>query len=205
MRVVIQLFAREPIPGQCKTRLIPRLGAAGAASLYWRMVFAALEAALGCGADGVQMWGASACKDGALAALCSRMSIPLHAQSGPDLGTRMLFAMQSAAASGFGSVLIGTDCPAQNTIRLAEAVAVLRTYGGWVFRPALDGGYVCVATRAPSAAAFSVMQWGTSSVMRETREQLVAAKLGWLELEPLADIDEPDDLSRVPAHWFEQR
>jgi glycosyltransferase A (GT-A) superfamily protein (DUF2064 family) len=38
--------------------------------------------------------------------------------------------------------------------------------------------------------------------MQETRDRLAAAGLSWVELSPLADIDEPADLQHVPPAWL---
>ena len=46
-RVVV--FAKAPLPGRAKTRLIPALGAEGAARLARRMLDHALAQAMGCG------------------------------------------------------------------------------------------------------------------------------------------------------------
>jgi uncharacterized protein len=42
---MIIVFARAPVPGQAKTRLIPRLGAWGAARLHLRLIRHALRTA----------------------------------------------------------------------------------------------------------------------------------------------------------------
>jgi glycosyltransferase A (GT-A) superfamily protein (DUF2064 family) len=45
------------------------------------------------------------------------------------------------------------------------------------------------------------MAWSTPEVMQRTRERLGHLGLRHAELAPLADIDEPADLARLPVAW----
>jgi glycosyltransferase A (GT-A) superfamily protein (DUF2064 family) len=95
------------------------------------------------------------------------------------------------------ALLIGTDAPDLDAAVLRAAALALDAHDA-VFVPALDGGYVLVGLRRPGAPIFSDMAWSTPAVMAQTRERL--SRAGWrhLELEALADIDEPADLQRLP-------
>jgi uncharacterized protein len=55
MRTALIVFARAPVAGQAKTRLIPALGAAGAAALAERLLELALGAAVAAGFDTVEL------------------------------------------------------------------------------------------------------------------------------------------------------
>ena len=70
-----------------------------------------------------------------------------------------------------------------------------------VFVPALDGGYALVGLRRPEPTLFEGMAWSTPTVMACTRERLLAAKLSFVELAPVADIDVPADLRHLPSDW----
>jgi hypothetical protein len=52
----IAVFARAPVPGQAKTRLIPRLGAEGAARLQARLIEQALDKACAVRGASVTLW-----------------------------------------------------------------------------------------------------------------------------------------------------
>jgi glycosyltransferase A (GT-A) superfamily protein (DUF2064 family) len=94
--------------------------------------------------------------------------------------------------------LIGTDCPALTPGDLADAAAALAR-ADVVLVPAEDGGYVLVGLAAPRPALFEGIAWGTSDVMRRTRERIAAG--GWTsrELALRWDVDRPADLERVAA------
>ena len=46
--------------------------------------------------------------------------------------------------------------------------------------------------------------WGTGEVMRTTRIRARELGLHWRELEPVSDIDNRADLTRLPAEWLTQ-
>ena len=70
------------------------------------------------------------------------------------------------------------------------------------FIPALDGGYVLVGLRRAAPALFADMSWSTSEVMQATRNRARIQGLRWIELDPVANVDEPADLIHVPATWL---
>ncbi len=63
--------------------------------------------------------------------------------------------------------------------------------------PAEDGGYALIALARPCPFLFSDIPWGEASVMQQTRERLARAKLSWLELATLWDVDRPEDYQRL--------
>ena len=77
--------------------------------------------------------------------------------------------------------MIGTDCPAFTAAHLRQAAPRLRE-ADVVLIPAEDGGYVLIGARAPHAGLFSDMQWGTSTVLAETRQRIAALGLTAIEL-----------------------
>src|SRR6185295_7381939 len=107
------IFTRYPEPGRTKTRLIPALGALGAAELHRRMTEQAIATARRLAAR--QAVALEICYTGGDAALMQRWlgaDLPLRAQSGGDLGARMREAFQRAFQQGGARVVImGSDCP----------------------------------------------------------------------------------------------
>lgn len=189
-RVQIAVLARAPVPGQAKTRLIPRLGADGAARLQAALTVRALRRACDTGAD-VVLWVAG--DPAALASAAQRHGARLREQPPGDLGARMLAAVQHAHAAGRHCVVIGTDCPAQRPDDLLRAAALLGEHDV-VLQPALDGGYVLIALREPHAALFRDIAWGGPSVLATTRQRVQSLSLRWVELHPLPDLDDANDL-----------
>jgi hypothetical protein len=71
--------------------------------------------------------------------------------------------------------------------------------------PAEDGGYVLIGLRHPSPEVFMGIDWGTDSVMAQTRQRLAALNWRWSEPALLWDVDRPDDLPRLFAAYPDVR
>lgn len=189
----ILLFAKAPFPGRVKTRLIPALGADGAARLARRMLARTLSAAQASGLA-VELCGDP---DPALWAPLS-LGITLSAQGNGDLGHRLARAASRTIELGQAAVLIGADCPALDAMHLCAAAAALEAVDA-VIHPAADGGYVLLGLRRFDPSVFEGIAWSSDRVARQTIAGIEA--LGWsLEVrDTLRDIDEPDDLGTLPA------
>lgn len=192
--VAIAILAKAPIPGLAKTRLIPELGAHGAAVLQERLTERAVETAVAADTGPVTLWCTPELDHAAFQELAARFPVTLKRQPDGDLGERMLGAI---AAVGGPTLVIGTDCPALEPATLRAAAEALCDGADVVVTPAEDGGYVLVGARKAHAALFSEMPWGTDTVMKETRARLGAQRLAAVELAPLWDIDRPVDLVRL--------
>ncbi|MEO8304560.1 MAG: TIGR04283 family arsenosugar biosynthesis glycosyltransferase [Betaproteobacteria bacterium] len=199
--VTLQVFAKNPVAGAVKTRLAATIGNDAAAALYTQfvdMTLATANAARLAGVvDRVELWCASDIEAAAFVGWRDRYSISLEAQSGVDLGARMLAALDCALAMGSRAILIGTDCPTLDVAYLARAVAALDAHDA-VFGPAEDGGYVLVGL-ARHIDAFTGVPWSAPDTMAATRAKLEAQRASWEELPALWDIDEPADLDRWQA------
>ncbi len=194
--VHIAIFAKAPVPGTAKTRLIPALGARGAARLHRQLVQHALTVARATAPGNVTLWCAPDADHRFFRALARQKTIALAAQRGADLGARMRHAFEHHTAHR-ATLLIGSDCPALTPTHLQDAANALHCGHDAVFIPAEDGGYVVVGLRQPQAAVFADIDWGTPRVMAQTRARLAAAGLRWTELPALWDVDRPDDLPRL--------
>ncbi len=192
----IAILAKAPLPGLAKTRLIPLLGAAGAARLQARLTERTVQTALSAGLGPVTLWCAPDCSDAAFTALATRLGIALRPQLGADLGERMATAVAAHAPRG-PVLVIGTDCPALTPAHLQEAAAVLADGMDVALIPAEDGGYVLIGLATTQAALFAGVPWGTDQVLAETRARLWADRLRWFEGPLLWDIDRPEDVARL--------
>jgi uncharacterized protein len=199
VRVVV--FAKAPLPGFAKTRLIPRLGANGAARLAERLLAHAAAEAHAAALGPVEVWAAPDPSHPAFSRLAGR--IACRAQGEGDLGERMARAFDTClgGTDALPMLLIGTDAPGLDRHYLRAAADALANHEA-VFGPALDGGYTLVGLRRPAPALFDAMPWSTASVMSETRLRLHRLGLRHAELEPLPDIDEPEDLAALPPGWL---
>ncbi|MDX5410195.1 MAG: TIGR04282 family arsenosugar biosynthesis glycosyltransferase [Thauera sp.] len=194
----IVVFAKAPHPGRVKTRLIPALGAEGAAGLAADMLAHTLVVASEAGLGEVELCASPAPDDPAWQGIALPAALRGSAQGEGDLGARMAGAARRALAGGERVLLIGTDCPALDAGRLRAAAGALDAAEA-VLVPSFDGGYVLLGLRRFDPTLFADIAWSTPSVAEVTRARLRA--LGWAHrvLPALHDIDVPEDLVHLPA------
>lgn len=194
------LFTRYPEPGRTKTRLIPALGAEGAAVLQRRMSEAIVSQMARFAAQApvnLEIRYADGNQQAMEAWLSS--DIPCLDQGGGDLGARLHRAFVQAFALGAGKVVvIGADCPGLTPALFARAFAALDNQD-LVLGPALDGGYYLVGLKRPAPALFSEIPWGCGEVLAATLKQAQSLNFSLHLLEPLADVDRPEDLVNCSA------
>ncbi len=192
----LYLFTRYPTPGRTKTRLIPALGASGAARLHRRLVRQTLETL----ADFQRQTNVD-CRiryDGAgAAAMIGWLGLGwcCEPQGEGDLGQRMAAAVAADESSG-ARVIIGSDCPGITPAHLDAAFRSLEHHD-LVLGPAADGGYWLIGLRHPCPELFVGVNWGTERVLSQTLAIARAQGLRTHLLETLTDIDQPEDL----PHW----
>jgi hypothetical protein len=192
-RVGVAILSKAPIPGRVKTRLIPALGAAGAADLQRWLLRRTVAMALAADVGPVTLW-CDGDPQHADFALCGAFdSVALRCQPEGDLGVRMLAALQE---SSMPALVIGTDCPALTAAHLRVAAQQLSKHDA-VLLSAEDGGYVLIGTVQPRPELFAGVDWGTARVMTQTRERLLSTGLRWSEPAMLWDVDRPEDLARL--------
>ena len=188
----IAVFAKAPIAGAVKTRLVPALGAAGAARLHEALVLHALATAARAKPSSLELWCAPDASHPFFAGCAARFGCRLRVQHGAELGARMAHAFAHSAPL----VLIGTDCPALTASHLARAWRALAANDAAI-APAEDGGYVLIALARAARSLFDDMAWSDAGVMARTRERIAAAGMRCAELETLWDVDRPGDYARL--------
>ena len=184
----LQIFTRAPVAGSVKTRLIPKLGADGAAQLQSQLTHDVLAMSTATNLCHVHHRFFAACQ--------SRFSVPLQPQAAGDIGEKMKHAAASALARYGHVVIIGTDCPALCSTDIDLALQTLQQGIDVCLKPAEDGGYVLIALRRRLDAVFDAMPWGTSQVMQATRQRLNTLSVSYRELQTTWDLDRPEDLIR---------
>ena len=198
METRIVILAKAPVPGQVKTRLIPALGADGAAQLAERMLAATLAHAKAAAPARTELCVTPDPADPAWAGRLPR-GVALSTQGCGDLGARMAAAAQRVVRAGERIILIGTDCPELGSARLRAMATALEEHDA-VMHPAQDGGYVLLGLSRFDPSLFSEIVWGSNTVDATTRARIKA--LGWSLFigETLRDIDEPADLEAA-GEW----
>ena len=195
----VLVFAKAPQPGTVKTRLMPLLGAEGAAALHQRLIEHTLEQAMAADAGPVELWCHPGDTNPFLNDCARRYGASLHVQAGADLGARMLQAFESALRISRTAVLIGTDCAVLQATHVRAAANALASGNEAVFCPAEDGGYALIGLVRCCDGIFADIPWGGPFVMADTRERLRQLGLRWIELATVWDIDRPEDYHRMVA------
>ena len=200
MPVRIVIMAKAPVAGFAKTRLIPALGAEGAAELAEKMLRHTLETALTAKLGVVEICAAPDPTDLAWQNLDLPNNIIWSAQGDGDLGERMARAVARTTRGGEAVLLIGTDCPAIDVFTLHEAAQALHDYDASLL-PTYDGGYALLGLKRFENQLFENMPWSTSTVALKTLQIMAQIDCEVKVLQTLHDIDEPIDLAQLPVEW----
>jgi rSAM/selenodomain-associated transferase 1 len=170
-----------------KTRLIPALGAEGAAALAREMLERTVEEALATGLA-VELCGDPEAADW----FPPTAGLALTGQGEGGLGERLSRAAARVLDEG-PALLVGADCPDLDRARLSTAAEALARHD-CVLHPAEDGGYVLLGLRWFDSSLFDGIAWSTDMVAAETVRRI--ERLGWslLVADMLRDVDEPRDL-----------
>lgn len=203
MALTLLVFARAPEPGRCKTRLIPQLGARGAAWVQMRLVEHLL-------ALGSQLRSANRTTPEAnlrLVLSCSpstahpffqrcarRYGAQLKRQAMGDLGKKMRRALAAELSHG-PVLLVGSDAFWLELSDLHAAAHALRT-ADYHLTPALDGGYVQFAARQllPDLRGIA---WSSGRELKQTLERLGRSGRISLAQHHRGDFDTPSDWLRA--------
>ncbi len=197
------VFTKYPLPGYAKTRLIPRLGAAGSAIVSRRLSERCIQsvrdyvrglsdvsiievhiyfAGRGATPSAMEEW---------LGRKAREKFLP---QTGVGLGERLSSAVKNSFNAGARKVVvIGTDIPEITADVLTSAFKKL-DHDDAVAGPAHDGGYYLLGMTAPYLELFNNIPWSTEQVMSLTKKRAKENSVSLAVLETLRDVDTPDDL-----------
>lgn len=196
------VFAKAPVAGSVKTRLVPpltpeqavRVHAAALRDTVARAERAVADAELevwvgGTGADAVER----------IAALVPGRAV--RRQGVGDLGARLAGALAVAFEAGCDRVaVIGSDHPTLPAAHLAAILDALDDADA-VLGPSDDGGYYAVAVRRagwPRARALlDGIPWSSPDVLTITRQRARHAALSLAESPVWYDVDDAGDLERA--------
>ena len=197
MKEKILVFARAPVAGRCKTRLIPAYGPRGAARLHRRLVEKTLSIACASGAI-VELWCAPDARHGFFHACRRRYGVALKRQALGDLGRKMALALRDALQGATQVVIVGTDCAVLSAQDLRAALAALVTHDA-VLQPATDGGYVLIGARLSAPSALRGVDWSSGCECRQTLTRLARRQLAVAQQPARWDVDHPRDVRKAKA------
>ncbi len=190
----IIIFAKAPVEGKCKTRLIPALGAQGAAQLHGQLIHHTLVTTTQSQLAPVELWCTDNPTNPFIQHCGQQFSVAIKQQHGADLGERMFNAFEQTLRAAPFALLIGTDCPSLSTDDLQAAMQALHEGALCTLHPAHDGGYVAIGLSQANKQLFSDIHWGSDNVFLETQKCLERLNWRWQCLAKHHDIDRPEDL-----------
>ncbi|MBP0016855.1 MAG: TIGR04282 family arsenosugar biosynthesis glycosyltransferase [Cyanobacteria bacterium SBLK] len=189
------IFTRYPEPGKTKTRLIPALGAEGAANLQRQMTEYTLKQAqklLEFRSLSVEIHFSGGTEELMRSWLGSEWVY--FPQAVGDLGERIRTAFEKGFSEEMRRiVIIGIDCPDLDGDRLSQAFESLYSHD-LVLGEADDGGYYLVGLSRNIPQLFQDINWGTSQVWHQTIAISESLGLAIAKLPVLSDVDYPEDL-----------
>ena len=198
------VFAKNPIPNQVKTRLLPKISPEQAASLYrafltdWCETLAELS-----NIDLIVAYTPPGSQPDLQALIGEDVTyIP---QTGTNLGTRLTSATLWASENGYGKILIvGSDSPTLPLEYIWQAVVGLGSRD-IVIGPSVDGGYYLIGFSVENLneivpTIFEGIAWSTPQVLQQTVERIHTMDATLKLLPPWYDVDTPKDLAFLHAH-----
>lgn len=194
MKDRLVIFAKSPIPGKVKTRLVPPHSYEEAAALYrdWakdiyrraKTLDVPIQIAYEASPEyPIPSWLADGMEP-----------VDFFPQGPGGLGERLAQAFDRSFKDGCRRVVaIGSDSPGLPLERIREAFAALESRPV-ALGPAMDGGYYLVGLNAPFPQLFENIAWSTSAVFSQTLRAAEAAGRACHVLEEYFDIDGPREL-----------
>lgn len=213
----LALFARFPYPGQCKTRLIPRLGVDGACSFARAALVDILHhfAGLLCARKTLFFTPVTAMPH--ILQLLEEESLlslwGLQPQvDSPNLGDRLFKGFEHIKSleddvlladeitSKSTVTFIGMDCFDLTCATVEDSMSLVSSTPDKAHMiPAVDGGYtlLTIPLNCDSNTIFDSIPWSCSQTGYVQRKRLEETGLTCLMDEPRFDVDEPNDLERL--------
>ncbi|MCG9132920.1 TIGR04282 family arsenosugar biosynthesis glycosyltransferase [Candidatus Poribacteria bacterium] len=204
MKTCLIVFAKNPVPNQVKTRLIPTLSPEQAATLYAAFLTDWCEALVELADVDLVIAYTPADAQLDLQTLIGDDVIYIP-QMGTDLGERLTSATQWATEQGYAKILfVGSDSPTLPISYISQAITLLDSRDT-VIGPSTDGGYYLIGFSVETLATtipqvFEEIAWSTAEVFQQTVTRIREAKVTLGLLPPWYDIDTPEDLTFLHTH-----
>ena len=194
------LFTRYPEPGTTKTRMIPKLGAEGAAELQRQMtrhIVSRVTEFTGLHPTPLEVRFEGGNKN--LMQAWLGVGFDYSPQGKGDIGLRMGRALEDKFGDGCETVvIIGSDIPDITGDIIQKAFEGLKSHD-LVLGPAGDGGYYLIGMRKTAfiqanLRLFDEIHWGSDAVLSQTLAVAKELRLNYILLDTLYDVDRPEDL-----------
>jgi uncharacterized protein len=192
--IPVCIFAKPPIAAEVKTRLVPVLGAIGAAELARAML--------------VDVWRCVELCPGVrpILATTAHGDFPVRAapedvwlQGEGDLGHRIERILRRGLLEAPAAVAVGADAPALRAAHLRAAIHALQTTD-FAVGPCTDGGFYLLAASKCEPGLLASLPWSSPDTLEALKRRMDEHRLSVTELSALFDVDRPSDLYALREH-----
>lgn len=191
----LMLFAKQPIPGEVKTRLQPDYSPEQAAEIAAFLIRASVELASSAWPGDIALYVSPDMDHPLFRDLEREFHLRLALQAEGDLGVRMLSALRDGIGRQGCAAILGCDVPHCGWNVIDQANDSLAR-GRNVLGPTEDGGYYFIGLQEARAEFFEDMPWGSNKVLEKTVARAEELGMEFDMLKELRDIDTANDL------WF---
>ncbi|SDS24283.1 TIGR04282 family arsenosugar biosynthesis glycosyltransferase [Gramella sp. MAR_2010_147] len=190
---LLLIFTKNPVAGKVKTRLAKDLGNEKALEIYKFLLNHSAKFTAAVNATKQVYYSDSVNKDD----IWNNELYSKKKQLGEDLGERMQNAFQNGFEENYKKIIIiGTDMYDIDSTDIENAFQDLENHE-YVIGPAEDGGYYLFGMKSLNSDVFKNKEWGTSSVLQDTLQDLKNKDVKLLETRN--DVDLLDDIKDHPA------
>ncbi|MCF6306502.1 MAG: TIGR04282 family arsenosugar biosynthesis glycosyltransferase [Flavobacteriaceae bacterium] len=185
------IFTRNPELGKVKTRLAATVGNKAALEIYQFLISHTVKVSEKVNVDKYVFYSENIQENDAWNDTVFRKKL----QHGGDLGERMNNAFKQLLKIGYEKVVIaGSDIYELTCKDIKNSFFALET-DDFAIGPAKDGGYYLLGMKQLNSAVFRNKNWGTSTVFKDTMEDLKNEKVSLLAVK--SDVDVYEDIENV--------
>lgn len=199
VNIPLLLFAKAPIAGKVKTRLMSHCSAQQAAAIAKLLIEASIQRVCDAWPGDIYLSSWLEQDHHFFQEMQKRYAIKITPQCEGDLGEKMRGALSSY---GYPAAVMGCDAPHMTATSLSQAYEYLLN-GEHVIGPSEDGGYYFLGLCDDADYLFQDMPWGTGFVLEQSLNCAQKNGLNFQPLEALNDVDEWGDLlsaaKKVPS------
>ncbi len=189
-------MAKVPLPGAVKTRLEPFLPPESCAALATAFLVDTTEKARRVSENVIIAFSPSSEKS-TLSKIVGD-DFKSFAQTGNDLGERIVSSFSHAFASGADSVvMIGTDSPTFPADYIEQAFEFLELETDVVLGKTTDGGFYLIGLRNAVPPIFADVRWSSPKTFEDVYRNASDLELHLREVPSWYDVDEPHDLEKL--------
>ncbi|MGB5499017.1 MAG: TIGR04282 family arsenosugar biosynthesis glycosyltransferase [Maribacter sp.] len=190
---LLLIFTRNPVLGQCKTRLAATVGDNVALDIYKFLLHHTFAITNELPIRKQVYYSNEIWEDD----IWDSRIFEKHLQSGSDLGERMAYAFRKGFENGFENIIIiGSDMYDLDMTDLEVAFNALQQ-NDFVIGPAEDGGYYLLGMKMFNESVFKNKNWGSDTVFQSTMNDLKNEKVYLLKSKN--DIDLYEDVKHIEA------